>query len=295
MNEDAQRYELNFYIPGKIPSARELSRLLTAIEASLMWGYVLWMKDYHADAHRKYKAESDKGKPEDKAAWAVFRPVDEMWKELQKSFKVFLIQKYKMVAAATIAAQYDQFSSDVHNFSYAYRSSSREESASALNLVIPPSVPPLTRITEEKALEDFVEKVGLSGTPRIDDIVDWVSSELGDEFLLTNRVIPSGSIEFVFSALTIATYLGLQDLPALKESMAYTLATLKAWLGRTPEKKVSTPQLSPSLLRLIARYENVSLSIDGNSIEIRLKNAGNVEQQVHAYKQMKGKRRKRKP
>ena len=277
MNKDAQRYEINFYIPGKIPSARELCRLLASIEASLMWGYVLWMKDYHADSYRNYKAEASKGKTEDHAAYAVFRPIDEMWEGLQHNFKGFLIQKYEMVAAEVITAQQHQFSTDVHNFNYTYMGD-RDIESREFKFIIPPSIPPLTRLTEGQALHDFVYKVGLSGTPRIDDIVDWVSSELGDEFLLTNMIVPSGSIEFVFDALAIAAYLGLQDYPALKETMEYTLATLKTWIGRTPKRKVSTPELSPPLLRLMARYDDVSLSIDGDRFDIRLKRSEQARQ-----------------
>jgi hypothetical protein len=294
MNEDALRYELNFYIPGEIPSARELCRLLAAIEASLMWGYVLWMKDYHADAHRKYETEAGKGKTEDHAAYAVYRPIDEMWEGLQDNFKTFLIQKYKMVAAEATAAQHNQISIDVHNFIYSFRHSEKEP-RNVPQIIIPPSVPPLTRISDEEALDGFVKKVGFSGMPRTDDIVDWVSSELGDEFLLTNRVLPSGSIEFFFDALIIASYLGLQDFPALKETIAYTLATLKTWIGKTPKRKVSTPELSPQLLRLMAHYDDVSLSIDGNRVNIRLKLAGNIEQQAPVRRQTKVRGHRRKP
>ncbi|GEM_PF-6618815 len=275
MRQDNVR-SLSFYVPGGLPSARDLQGLLLILESSLVWAVVARTEKAKNDAWVRVTQTSGEEEEECRREWRELKARSQAFK---KSFSDFLVRKYRPLLFDAHSWVGSPPPPDLHSLMDVLRrrAGSTEES-SWLEEEISNALRDLREMcSPESRSRRITRSRELDGSDfHIADFNEWIAAEFGRELLPTQKIRPGKSVEFIFDMVAITSMVVLQDHDVAKEIIVYTMAVLRAWMGKRPKvgpssQTIKVPRLTGPLLQLMGRYDEVELEVKEDRLRLVLK------------------------
>jgi len=271
-NKDAQKQQyFRVYIPGGLPSARDLIELLSILEGSMAWAPIAVASEARDRAHRIYMSTSGE---EERKARDEQKEWDTVLDPLKKSYSQFLNNKYgKMLleASATGYAPHPLEIRDLLRMLDRDRELSKERrfEREELEYLIHRLYDSQESARPERRVEKALTKRSFDGEDfNIVDFSEWVSDDLGRNILQTKDILPGKSIEFLFDVGALLCVIAYQDYPVFKDLAVYSLGVLRSYIGKEkkprPTEGMRPPTLTPSMIRLMGQYDEVHLEWEGD-------------------------------
>lgn len=264
MSESAPKnIRMRLYIPGGLPSGRDLIDLLNIFECSLAWAPIALA--FQAQEEAQIRWSKTFGEEENKAA-AERKGWDETLKPLRKSYSQFLSNKYSNMLLEVLAKGSGSFQYVLLDLLRSSEKDQRLEEKSEILKRI------LRDMTEDMRPEHTIDRVlskRLFGGENFNivDFSEWISSDIGRSLLITKKIAPDKSVEFLFDIAAVLCIVNYQDLPVFKDIAVYFLGILRSYIGtqRKPMtmEGMKPPALSPSMIRLLGQYDEVHLVWEG--------------------------------
>lgn len=128
---------------------------------------------------------------------------------------------------------------------------------------------------EAAAAETELDKtIGLSNSPRLSDVNEWIALKYGNQLLETKSIQTTNSIELLFNVIAVGSILGFQHIPEIKDMAIYTDQVFRDWMGkskRTSNTTFKIPSLPPSMERTLAQFKEVELTQNSEGWSLKLK------------------------
>jgi len=249
--------KLRIYVPGKIPSGRDIQNLCAIFEVSLVWAAI------------SFTAMSDDRKVFNGYVRSFISYLEDKNRNLLLSSAANLKDRIddlrQTLDVAKLLQSDTKYLTSYPHYGIRKAPDSPEEALKNLtNLVNSP----------KKWIRTFNRDRGFGeGNFLFTDFNDWVSEYIGNNVLDTEVVSTTNSIEFIFNIITFASIFGLQSSPILKDVITYSITVVQEWLGKSKAKPIlgHPPKLSPTLLRTISKYDDVEIVVNNTEIKISLK------------------------
>jgi len=191
-NREAHHAPLAFYIPDPIPSASELTGLLTLFQGVICWSALMKIPHRHS-----YRGDE---------------PVP-LSIELMHSYRGFLQRKYELpilYGASSVALAADRV----------------EKGASREGHDVRSMIDGFIRTRALPLLDGSGTDVDLL------DLVEWSGEYFGRRYLPLERIDPSGSLEIVFDLVPFLAIMSLTAHPGASELVTHCCNILNRYIGK---------------------------------------------------------------
>jgi hypothetical protein len=260
-----QTSRLLVYIPGELPSFTETSTILVMVEVHVIWAAIALVQ-----SRLNYLKGDRSSWSSDEPWYREFSAIENgVLNPITESYSAFLKRKYfPVVTEAVAVAAFGRMSPqmDVKYERNPYR-----------------DVP-----FEDWIRYGFLRDRQIGGDQTdFDDVVAWISSELGPSVFPTIELSTSRSVEFLTDIAQISAMVVFEHAPLAKEICLYAAGRIREIIRgeETPRKRDVAPiRLTPAVTRLIAKYDDVDVEFDQERQALKMSLRRNHREDVRSKK-----------